>query len=423
MKKISILLLAFAFLAAINLTSCKDDETVDPIEEPGGGDLSGEVSGVLKKGTYTIKSDIVVPEGKTLTLEPGVILAFDGDGLSPETSPEITVNGNLMARGTATEPILFTVPEDRRKPENAFENLWGGIQCGPKTEYLVLQYCIVEYTCGPADGNRPDLYDAGDPRYGIHFGNPNGVCIIDNSILRHMGDDCLRPQGGGKFAITHNQFYNIGETGGEGINFKDGSVGDVAYNLFYGVATNGSKPAGQGDGVPQTNINNYNNTFINCGFRRVQSGRGGSINYESGAKGQNYNNIIANCRFGLRFRGDKLPDVANVSYGYTMYYAVDATDKDNYFPTTDLDANGNKLTKEQTGDILDKDPVFVNYAVSTSKLIGTPNNDWNFKLKATSPGKGKGYTNFSPVHTTLKAGDFTFTLPTPSADFGAFGAE
>jgi hypothetical protein len=155
----------------------------------------------------------------------------------------------------------------------------------------------------------------------------------------------------------------------------------------------------------------------------VQSGRGGSINYESGAKGQNYNNIIANCRFGLRLRGDDLPDVANISYGYTMYYAKDAADIDNFFPSTDVDGDGNRRTKEQTGDILNSDPSFVNYPIATDKMTAIPQDAWNFKLKSNSPGKGKGYTNFSPVHTTLTAGNFTFTLPTPSADFGAFGAE
>lgn len=422
MKKISYLLMALLFVTSFSLTSCKDDEK-PLVEEVGGGDLSGEVSGTLKKGTYNIKSDIIVPAGKTLTLEPGVILAFDGDGVSPETSPELKLNGNLIAKGTADNPILFTVPADKRDPKNAYEGFWGGIQAAATTEYIVLQYCIIEYTGGPADGNRPDLYDAGAPRYAIHFGNPNGVMIFDHSILRHIADDGIRPQGGGKFAIMNSKFYNIGETGGEGINFKDGSVGDVCYNLFYGIATNGSKPAGKGDGVPQTNINNYNNTFINCGFRRVQSGRGGSINYEGGAKGMNYNNIIVNCRFGIRFRGDKLPDVANVKYGYTMYYATEATDKDNYFPSTDVDGDGNRFTKEQTGDILNSDPMFVNYAVATSKSTASPLDAWNFKLKANSPGKGKGYTNFSPVHSSLSAGGSTYTLPAPSADFGAFGAE
>lgn len=426
MKKIKLfntLFIAFALLAAMNFTSCKDDDTVEPVEELGGGDLSGEVTGTLKKGTYVIKSTIIVPVGGTLTLEPGVIFEFDGDGLSPATSPEINLLGNLVAKGTAENPILFTVPADRRDPKNAYDGLWGGIQGSATTEFLVLQHCIVEYCGGPADGNRPDLYDAGDARFAIHFGNPNGTMIFDHSILRHTADDGLRPQGGGKFAITYSQFYNIGETGGEGINFKDGSVGDVCYNLFYGVATNGSKPAGKGDGVPQSNINNYNNTFINNGFRRVQSGRGGSINYESGAKGNSFNNIIVNCRFGIRMRGDKLPEVANTKYGYTMYYATDADDKDNFFPSTDVDGDGNRVTSEQTGDILNRDPQFVSYAVSTSKLTSMPSEGANFKLKASSPGKGTGTTNITPVHISLSGGGVTVTLPAPSADFGAYGAE
>lgn len=429
MKKLSLFTMLLAFAVAINLSSCSKDDDSNDNGNGGGGngdienELKGEVTGTLTKGEYFVTADIIVPAGQTLTLEPGVILSFVGDGLSPESSPEIKLDGNLKAVGTASDPIMFTLREEERTVDNAYEGKWGGIQASSTTDYLIMQHCIVEFTGGPADGNRPDIYDAGEPRYAIHFGNPSGTMIFDKCTLRHIADDGIRPQGGGRFAFTNSVFYNIGETGGEGINFKDGSVGDVCYNLFYGVATNGSKPAGGGDGVPQTNINNYNNTFVNCGFRRVQAGRGGSINYEQGARGLNHNNIIVNCRFGIRFRADRLPDMDNIGYSHTLYYASDETDRDNFFPSTDVDANNNRLSEEQEGDILNQDPKFVNYSVSTSKLNADLNPSWNFTLSSDSPGKGTGKTDFSPVFSTLSAGGFTLTIPQPSADFGAFGAQ
>lgn len=427
MKRISIFLMALMMSASTAmLTSCGDDDDngggnggdVGPIDE---GDLSGEVSGTLEAGTYRITQDLLVPEGEEWILEPGVILAFDGDGLSPETSPEIEVRGSLIAAGTEDNPIMFTLVEDKRDPSNAYEGMWGGIQCMPSCEALVLQHAIVEYTGGPA--RQSDAYDAGDPRYAIHFANPNGVLIFDHSTLRHIADDGIRPQGGGRLAITNSKFYNIGETGGEGVNMKDGTVGDIAYNLFWSVATNGSKPAGEGDGVPQTNVNTYNNTFVNCGFRRVQAGRGGSINYEQGARGKVYNNLIVNCRFGLRLRGDRLPDVDNIPYDYNMYYAVDDEDQDNFWPTTDLDEDGNRLTEEQPNDIIQEDPMFVNYNQDqVDKMENNWNEAWDFHLQANSPAVGAGFTGFSPALSSLSAGGVTVTIPAPSDFIGAFGA-
>jgi hypothetical protein len=418
MRKMLYFLALMMIASAVTMTSCKKDDKNDD-DDMVGGDLSGEVSGVLEAGTYTITSDIIVPAGAELRLRPGVILAFDGDGLSPDTSPELTVFGRLIADGTPDNPIMFTVPEGKRDPANAFEGFWGGIQCMASCDALVMRHCILEYTGGPA--RQSDAYDAGDPRYAIHFANPAGVLIFDHSILRNIADDGIRPEGGGRIAIINSTFYNCGETGGEGVNIKDGTVGDVAFNLFYGVATNGSKPAGAGDGVPQTNVNTYNNTFINCGFRRVQAGRGGSINYEQGARGKVYNNLIVNCRFGTRFRGDRLPDVANIPYDYTHYYAVDPVDQDNFWPTTDVDANGNRLTSQQPNDIIQLDPMFVNYNVNTNKMTAIPNSSWDFRLQPNAPGVGKGFTGFSPNHTTLSAGGVTVNIPGPANYIGAFG--
>lgn len=419
-----ITLLSLAFLIAFAFASCnKDDDDNGPGNGgngPGEG-LSGEIKGTLTKGTYIVTGDLVVPAGEELRLEPGVILAFDGDGLSPDTSPEILLLGNLVAVGTPEDPIMFTVVEERRNPSSSYDGLWGGIQAMSSCEYLIMKHTIIEYSGGPA--RQSEAYDAGDPRYTIHFANPEGVFVFKNSIMRNLADDGIRPQGGAQMAIINSIFYNIGETGGEGLNAKDGTVGVVAYNLYYSMATNGSKPAGAGDGVPQTNIDTYNNTFINGGFRRAQAGRGGSINYESGARGQVYNNLIVNCRFGIRLRGDRLPDVQNTPYDFTHYYAYDETDQENFWPTTDLDDDGNPITVQKDGDIIQADPLFVNYDVNTDKLTAIPDNAWNFHLTDNSPGLNAGKTDFTPAISTLSAGGVTINIPGPSAFIGAYGKE
>ena len=415
-SKFGILSLAFLLFFA----SCDKEEVIDDNGVNGDG-LFGEISGTLEKGTYIVTGDIIIPEGQELILEPGVILAFDGDGLSPASSPEIKLYGNLIAIGTEDEPIMFTVVEEMRDPMYAHDGLWGGIQAMSTCEYLILKHTIIEYAGGPAE--QSEAYDAGDPRYTIHFANPEGVLVVKNSIIRHLADDCIRPQGGAKMAIINNVFYNIGETGGEGLNAKDGTVGVVAYNLFYSIATNGSKPAGPGDGVPQTNIDTYNNTFINSGFRRAQAGRGGSINYEEGARGQVYNNLIVNCRFGIRLRGDRLPDMENTIYDYTHYYAYDPVDQENFWPTTDLDDDGNPITYQKPGDIIQEDPLFANYDVNTDKWTAIPSNYNDFRLTSGSPGLNVGFTGFTPVISSLSAGGVTITIPGPSSFIGAYGAE
>ncbi|MFX5760806.1 hypothetical protein ABTE44_18935, partial [Acinetobacter baumannii] len=82
------------------------------------------------------------------------------------------------------------------------------------------------------------------------------------------------------------------------------------------MATNGPKMSNINvlPGYPATNVNSYNNTIVNCGYRRAAAGRGGSINFEQGAGGLAYNNLIVNCKFGLRVVQNPIADTANLRY-------------------------------------------------------------------------------------------------------------
>ncbi|MEW6619242.1 MAG: right-handed parallel beta-helix repeat-containing protein, partial [bacterium] len=86
----------------------------------------GEVSGRWTKGgsPYVIVDSVYVPSGKTLIIEPGVVVKFhyyiaqwNDEFLDWLIPPEIirrnlTVYGNLIAEGTAQEPIIFTPISD-----------------------------------------------------------------------------------------------------------------------------------------------------------------------------------------------------------------------------------------------------------------------------------------------------------------------
>ncbi|HVI44902.1 MAG TPA: hypothetical protein VM802_08530 [Chitinophaga sp.] len=403
--------------------------------------LSGSIQGTLLAGkTYYFATDITINDGDTLTLQSGVKLIALGDGSSQLKSPQITVNGSLVSLGTKEAPNYITVSPELRKPDNAFKGIWGGIQCTPAKGKaggnLILKWTHVEFAGGPvAVGN--DIYKAGDPRYMIYFANVDKNFILEDSWITGSKDDAIRVDGG-RISVMRNTFEMCGEKGGEALNIKSGSIGDVAYNVAIGAATNAFKVSNSGDKTVQANVYVYNNTMVNCGFRQTKEGRGGGINFEALAKGKAFNNLFINCRVSMRVVGGAGTgaDLENLSYGNNLYYGnastlfsqFNATDGVSTFQPGDIH-----------GNIKENNPLFYSYDIDQfdyTTLGGTikaPAITWkqqplallqqgtsNFRIKTNSPGAGKGGTSFAPMNPTTVRNEAAADVKAPGKDIGAY---
>jgi hypothetical protein len=199
----------------------------------------------------------------------------------------------------------------------------------------------------------------------------------------------------------------------------------------------------QAVGAPQTNVVMYNNTFVSGGYRQVQSGRGGTINYEEGAAGMYYNNVAVNCKFGYRVVGSPVADVAHLSYGYNYQYADSLGLTNQFYPTgyittpmpTDIPSitstakylpSGYQLGAVYDGtDVISKlNPQFVNFPLpATAHPLPSYNaiNGGNFRLQITSPLIGKGYTAFQPLIVVPLVPIYGLSEATaPGADLGCY---
>lgn len=165
----------YAALAAVALTfaACSDDENGNPgpVPPPSEGDLSEilfedgtqigngdqefEIKGeyTLPKGTYILKGWCYVCDGAKLTIEPGTVIKGDKETMA---SLIVERGGQLIAQGSASEPIVFTSaqPAGSRKPGD-----WGGI-----------------ILCGKAKNNKTEMAIEGGPR-SMHGGSDDA----DNS--------------------------------------------------------------------------------------------------------------------------------------------------------------------------------------------------------------------------------------------------
>jgi hypothetical protein len=410
---------------------------------------SAAIKGTMLAGkTYNVCSNLIVNAGDTLIIQEGVTVNFNGNyGLG--------VKGTLICLGTQDKPNYITSPGITKtdqigadpSKDPAFSGKWTGIIGGPTCPLMVIKWTHIEFGGGATSG---DIAALSKSSYPVFFQNPAGVFVLEDSWLYGSVDDPFRILGG-KLAVMRNTFEKCGYTGGEAMNAKSGAIGDFAYNVCIGIATNGPKLSNSGAavGVPASNVRMYNNTIINCGYRRAAAGRGGSINYEEGSGGMAYNNLIVNCKFGLRVVQNPIADTANLRYGYNYYYADSTSVASQFYPSLSVSTAISKAPSTdfplpssflpsgwKPGDVYTapaslngaNNPLFVNAPVPLPAgvrlrdiaTVGT----YNFSLKPTSPCIGKGYIGFSPRKDVPIDPKFGATeITPPGRDIGAYQSD
>ena len=446
--------------AAMFSTSCENDN-INPYDYTNhGGNGSNENQGsneilktdvaeypvgslVWSKDT-TLSENVEIPVGTSLYIEPGVTVTCKSEVQVPV---EIVVLGNLYCMGTAEKPVTFT--SDTKKPAD-----WGGIICGYNSEEVVLNHVDVAYAgATPTESSasfQNKLFkttsDGGVPAF--HFCNVNGKFVMANCFFHDNYNDQTYFTGGNG-VIINNIFADSGNAadGGEAINVKAGCKLDVANNIIYNACTNAFKlsNAGNSETIPLTEMTVYNNTIVDCGWRRAKNKKGGSVWVEKAAKPIFVNNLIYDSRYGLKQPKQDGADMEHSRLTPNYYFA--STDKG-----VEQMAKGASLSIWYDTDIKSSvagqlNPLFKNFKQSDKMNInceidlqekGAPlafDKTWNFEYQDNSPALSGGVTDFSTLFPNglpffgLKKVNFLdtkndmnyyFSAPLPRARFGAW---
>ena len=299
-------------------------------------------------------------------------------------------------------------------------------------------------------------------QYVIYWQNPNGLFVMEDSWMYQSPDDAVRFYGG-YVNIMRNTLEKMGGTGGDGFNAKGGTVGNMAYNLIIGGATNGTKSANDpGTQATQTQIAMYNNTYVNDGFRNTGTygARSGSIEVENNSRALAYNNLIVDCNFGVRIAGGNnvtakvyLADtlahttgaILQTAYGYNFYYVDNVAQANQIVPTNIAQA---VVTHPKSTDIPNmaaflgstytfgfaydgtslvgkNNPMFVNFPLpqtSGNWITQASVDGYDFHLQSGSPAVGKATQSFQPITAGIKI-DPNFgatSIPGPGKDIGCY---
>ena len=206
-------LVASFLLPAVPLT-VSADTTV-------GGQITSDTIWTKANSPYIVTSNVLVTEGVTLTIEPGVVVKF-------ESGKAIQIDGELIARGTEVEPIVFTSNQASPAPGDWCNILFtdSSIDATYDEEgnYLsgcILQYCTVEYG---GSGDAPAVKIVSSSLFIDH-------CIIANNNSSGIYVD------GGSAKITNNIITNNASTGIYGDEFDELTINcnTISSNASEGI--------------------------------------------------------------------------------------------------------------------------------------------------------------------------------------------
>lgn len=424
--------------------------------------LSGSIKGTMLTGQiYTINGDVTVNAGDTLLIQKGVTVKVTN-------AAAIIVKGAFVSLGTKDAPVTISDPSRAKTTgsstatsDSAYAGGWSGIYCDKTCPLLVIKWTHLDFA-GAGLQTIPFTGPSVGDQYCIYFGNPGGNFILEDSWIYGTPDDAVRFYGG-HVNIMRNTLEKCGGTGGDGFNAKGGTQGNMAYNLIIGGATNGTKSANDGGIQPQCMIAMYNNTYINDGFRNTGTfgARSGSIEVENNSRALVYNNLIVNCRFGVRIAGGNnvtakvyLADttgphsgdpIAQTSYGYNYFYGDDVSLTNQFVPTNIAQA---AVTHPQPTDIPNmaaflgssytfgmqydgtslvgkNNPMFVNYPLPNTNYQTQASIDgYDFHLQSGSPALGKGTTAFSAITNVPVDANFGSSgITAPGKDIGCYQSD
>jgi len=114
MKKLFILGITSLML----FSSCEKDPIEPKVETTLVGTLT-ENKTLTSDKEWTLKGYVYVPEGITLTIEPGTVIKSD---IAEKGALCVEMGGKIMAEGTASQPIVFTSGQSSPQPGD-----WGGV--------------------------------------------------------------------------------------------------------------------------------------------------------------------------------------------------------------------------------------------------------------------------------------------------------
>lgn len=293
---------------------------VSVLEEQTTFNVDGNITAntIWKTGKiYILKSRIAVVSGVTLTIEPGVIIKGEAGTGANATALIIARGAQIMAEGTAAQPIIFTSVADEIEPgqiaspnlDPTLNGLWGGLLILGNAPISASAASVQIEGIPPSDQN--GLYGGSNPndnsgaiKYvsirhgganigegneinGLTLGGVGAGTVIENVEIIGNQDDGIE-WFGGTVNVKNAVIWNAGDDAvdtdqswaGTLDNFVVINAGDECFELdgpegslaAKHTIKNGTVYAQNADGLVDNDANSYVD-MMNVYFRDIKAGQ------------------------------------------------------------------------------------------------------------------------------------------------------
>jgi len=202
-----------------------------------GGDVSGTWS--LSNSPYHINGEITIPDGQTLTIEPGVEVVFTGHY-------KFNVQGRILAIGTEQDSIIFTADDHSAG--------WHGLRFDntpSSNDSSIIEYCRLEY--GKANTGSGNVNRCGGAIYVNCDQLRISHCLFQLNMCYHPD---IQQTGGGAIIIvggnpiiSHCEFKANTSSffGGALLIWFSSSKGQIVNNYIHHSTGHGTITIGEGE--------------------------------------------------------------------------------------------------------------------------------------------------------------------------------
>ena len=234
-----------------------------------GGQIVGTVTWYQACSPYTISGNVVVSNGATLSIEPGVEVRF-------AAGKAMQIDGTLIVRGTASQPVIFT-----SSAATPAAGDWGFIKFadssvdttfdanGNYTGGSILQYCQVAYS--GASSSSPGY---GQSNYGGAIQIESASPFIDNCEIHRSGTAGIRADSATNLRISNNSIHH---NKASGVRLYNGTATIKNNTLTYNDTNGGVWEGYNGGGIYVSggSVTITDNTITNNNFAANDGGGGG----------------------------------------------------------------------------------------------------------------------------------------------------